>query len=163
MMNVLEKRIAELEGSEKSLKLAIVAELAYRDKRIDKLEVELAAYTTAEINDLTTWPTIERQRARIKGLEARLNYESLLTEDERTTRLQLKEENEHLRKVKDAAACIQHWHDSGEDGMVVSAEHVRKLWAALDAAREGSDGNNTKHIRRYTDNHKRTDDQAKNG
>jgi len=76
---------------------ATIAELAYRDKRIDKLEVELAAYTTAEINDPTTWPTIERQRARIKGLEARLNYESLLTEDERTTRLQLKEENERLR------------------------------------------------------------------
>lgn len=30
-----------------------------------------------------------------------------------------------------AAECIRHWHDSGKDGMVVSAEHVRNLWEAL--------------------------------
>lgn len=29
-----------------------------------------------------------------------------------------------------AARCIRHWHDRGE-GMVVSAEHVRLLWAAI--------------------------------
>ncbi len=36
--------------------------------------------------------------------------------------------------VVDAARCIQHWHDRmiGQDeGMVVSAEHVRLLWKAL--------------------------------
>ena len=38
-----------------------------------------------------------------------------------------------LEKVAEAAKCIRHWHDSGEDGMVVSASHVRDLWAALDA------------------------------
>lgn len=37
------------------------------------------------------------------------------------------------RKVVDAARRIRHWHDSGADGMVVSAEHVRLLWEALDA------------------------------
>ena len=51
---------------------------------------------------------------------------------------ELEAENERLRKVMDAASCIRHWHDSGKDGMVVSAEHVRKLWSALDdAMREG--------------------------
>lgn len=35
-------------------------------------------------------------------------------------------------KLKEAASCIRHWHDSGDDGMVVSAEHVRKLWAVLE-------------------------------
>lgn len=34
-------------------------------------------------------------------------------------------------KVVTAARCIRHWHDSGSDGMVVSAEHVRALWEAL--------------------------------
>lgn len=40
--------------------------------------------------------------------------------------------------VIDAARCIKHWHDTlynpktGEcEGMVVSACHVRTLWAAL--------------------------------
>jgi hypothetical protein len=31
-------------------------------------------------------------------------------------------EVERLRLVRDAASCIKHWHDSGEDGMVVSDE-----------------------------------------
>jgi hypothetical protein len=43
----------------------------------------------------------------------------------------LVEEIERLRAVVDAARKIHHWHDSGADGMVVSAEHVRLLWAAL--------------------------------
>ena len=30
-----------------------------------------------------------------------------------------------------AARCIRHWHDHEPDGMVVSAEHVRLLWAAI--------------------------------
>jgi hypothetical protein len=33
--------------------------------------------------------------------------------------------------VIDAASCIHHWHDRGDDGMVVSAEHVHLLWAEL--------------------------------
>jgi hypothetical protein len=37
--------------------------------------------------------------------------------------------------VIEAARCIRHWHDTGRDneGMVVSSEHVRKLWDALEA------------------------------
>jgi len=35
-------------------------------------------------------------------------------------------------RVVEASRCIRHWHDHGE-GMVVSAEHVFKLWEALDA------------------------------
>jgi len=31
-----------------------------------------------------------------------------------------------MEKVIDAAKCIRHWHDSGDD-----AEHVFKLWEAL--------------------------------
>ena len=34
-----------------------------------------------------------------------------------------------------AADCIRHWHDSGQDGMVVSASHVRDLWGATEAYR----------------------------
>jgi len=33
--------------------------------------------------------------------------------------------------VVTAARCIRHWHDSGKDGMVVSADHVRALWDVL--------------------------------
>lgn len=40
-------------------------------------------------------------------------------------------ELEKMRKIIDAARCIRHWHDREPDGMVVSAEHVRLLWAAL--------------------------------
>ena len=36
-----------------------------------------------------------------------------------------------LAELVEAAECIRHWHDSGNEGMVVSAEHVRKLWEAL--------------------------------
>ena len=36
-----------------------------------------------------------------------------------------------MSAVIDAARCIRHWHDREGGGMVVSAEHVRKLWAAL--------------------------------
>ncbi|WP_155987127.1 hypothetical protein [Thioalkalivibrio sp. ALE16] len=38
---------------------------------------------------------------------------------------------ESMQPVVEAARSIQHWHDSGEDGMVVSAEHVQALWQAL--------------------------------
>lgn len=37
-----------------------------------------------------------------------------------------------MEKVVEAARCIRHWHDTGADGMVVSASHVFALWAALD-------------------------------
>lgn len=35
--------------------------------------------------------------------------------------------------VAKAAQCIRHWHDTGRDneGMIVSAEKVRDLWAEL--------------------------------
>jgi hypothetical protein len=39
---------------------------------------------------------------------------------------------EEAAPVIEAARCIRHWHDREPDGMVVSAEHVRALWAALD-------------------------------
>ena len=38
---------------------------------------------------------------------------------------------ELMGEVVDAAKCIRHWHDSGKEGMVVSNEHVFKLWKAL--------------------------------
>lgn len=39
-----------------------------------------------------------------------------------------------LESVLAAARCIRHWHDSGPDesGMVVSSEHVRLLWTAIE-------------------------------
>lgn len=42
-----------------------------------------------------------------------------------------------LEKLTEAASCIRHWHDAMADGsgMVVSAEHVRKLWDATEQAR----------------------------
>lgn len=40
-------------------------------------------------------------------------------------------EIERLQRVVEAARCIRHWHDSDNDGMVVSGEHVRVLWQAL--------------------------------
>lgn len=48
-----------------------------------------------------------------------------------TTNKDYLEEIERLRTVVEAARCIRHWHDSGNDGMVVSGEHVRALWQAL--------------------------------
>jgi len=41
-------------------------------------------------------------------------------------------EGEAAAPVIEAARCIKHWHDREPDGMVVSAEHVRALWYALD-------------------------------
>jgi hypothetical protein len=45
-----------------------------------------------------------------------------------------------LLAVLEAARCIRHWHDTmwnaetqQTEGMVVSAEHVRLLWAAIEA------------------------------
>lgn len=43
----------------------------------------------------------------------------------------LAEEVRDLREVLKAARCIRHWHDSDNDGMVVSGEHVRNLWGVL--------------------------------
>ena len=40
-------------------------------------------------------------------------------------------ELQKMEAVIEAAKCIRHWHDRKPDGMIVSAEHVRKLWAAL--------------------------------
>jgi hypothetical protein len=40
-------------------------------------------------------------------------------------------ELQKMEAVIEAAKCIRHWHDREPDGMIVSAEHVRKLWAAL--------------------------------
>ena len=45
----------------------------------------------------------------------------------------LMEERDALRNVAEAAKCIRHWHDAPNDGMVVSGEHVRKLWEAIGA------------------------------
>lgn len=42
-----------------------------------------------------------------------------------------KAEIERMQAVVEAARCIRHWHDSDNDGMVVSGEHVRALWQAL--------------------------------
>jgi hypothetical protein len=42
-----------------------------------------------------------------------------------------KREIEAMRAVIDAARCIRHWHDSSNNGMVVSGEHVRALWQSL--------------------------------
>ena len=33
--------------------------------------------------------------------------------------------------VVDAARCIRHWHDAHDGGMIVSGEHVRKLWETI--------------------------------
>ena len=38
---------------------------------------------------------------------------------------------EDYDKLKAAASCVQHWHDTANDGMIVSGEHVRGLWAVL--------------------------------
>ena len=35
------------------------------------------------------------------------------------------------KQVAEAARCIRHWHDSGTDGMIVSASHVHALWREL--------------------------------
>ena len=40
-------------------------------------------------------------------------------------------ELQKMESVIEAAKRIRHWHDLEPDGMIVSAEHVRKLWAAL--------------------------------
>ena len=47
-----------------------------------------------------------------------------------------------LEDLLNAADCIRHWHDAMPDnsGMVVSAEHVRKLWEVKAAARAVLDG-----------------------
>jgi len=45
----------------------------------------------------------------------------------------LRNHAEQIEALVRAAECIRHWHDSGKDGMVVSAEHVHKLWEALAA------------------------------
>lgn len=46
-----------------------------------------------------------------------------------------------MQAVVNAAQCIHHWHDRDNGGMVVSAEHVQNLWAALHdlEANAGSD------------------------
>jgi len=43
--------------------------------------------------------------------------------------------NAKVAMMSEAINCINHWHDWGKDneGMVVSAEHVRKLWATYSA------------------------------
>lgn len=35
------------------------------------------------------------------------------------------------RKLRNAAEHIRHWHDTNDDGMIVSGSHVRELWKAL--------------------------------
>ncbi|WP_286694038.1 hypothetical protein [Spongiibacter sp. UBA1325] len=38
-----------------------------------------------------------------------------------------------MSKTFAKASCYPlHWHDAANDGMVVSAEHVRKLWTVLE-------------------------------
>ena len=38
---------------------------------------------------------------------------------------------DRAERIEDAAKCIRHWHDTADGGMIVSGEHVRKLWEAL--------------------------------
>jgi len=65
----------------------------------------------------------------------------LLLRQQQQRVIDLTAEIERLRKALDelvvAADCIRHWHDAMPDnsGMVVSSEHVRKLWEVRDLAR----------------------------
>jgi len=38
---------------------------------------------------------------------------------------------DRAERIEAAAQCIRHWHDTANGGMIVSGEHVRKLWEAL--------------------------------
>lgn len=42
---------------------------------------------------------------------------------------------EEYKKIRKAAECIHHWHDAHNGGMIVSGEHVRKLWQVLSETR----------------------------
>lgn len=49
--------------------------------------------------------------------------------------VKLEQKDKRVSELLDAAKKIKHWHDWGRDneGMVVSSEAVRELWAARDA------------------------------
>jgi predicted RNase H-like nuclease (RuvC/YqgF family) len=109
-----------------------------KDKRIAELENEAE---NCKNYCLKLSKTVTEQTAENEWLQAQIDESIVRGQKQRAEIERLKKgekaadkEIERLRLVLDAASCIKHWHDSGEDGMVVSAEHVRKLWSALNAA-----------------------------
>ena len=67
-------------------------------------------------------------------------HEDALVLRERNTELQTKlaESEARVLRLEEAANCINHWHDSGPDGMVVSSDHVRNLWQVLNETKSQS-------------------------
>lgn len=56
------------------------------------------------------------------------------------TDAKIKELQGQVLALREAASKIRHWHDTGSDGMIVSADSVRELWEALtDTAQAGRD------------------------
>lgn len=92
-------------------------------KEIERLRTEVESLDAEADRWMERWNTAvtERQLWQVKA-------EATLAENAR-----LREALEdHVR----AAECIRHWHDTlGDEGMVVSAEHVRLLWEATSRAR----------------------------
>ena len=99
----------------------LASALDMKDKRIAELEA-IAAEQLSRLTALTEGITEATGK---EGTTAILTHIGRLEAD-----------NAELRAVADAADCIRHWHDSANDGMVVSAEHVHKLWGALAALRQ---------------------------
>ena len=69
----------------------------------------------------------EREKKTFNLWEASTNRETRLQD----ANIALQARLDEAEKVITAARCVRHWHDSGGEGMVVSGEHVRFLWAAL--------------------------------
>lgn len=87
------------------------------DTEYDALSAKLDRILELTTHDDTYWAIEEIGRI-CDSSENRLNHPTAA-------------ELQKMEAVIEAAKCIRHWHDRDGGGMVVSAEHVRKLWAAL--------------------------------
>lgn len=79
---------------------------------------------------LEIWQGMNCFRERAEAAESRAS----------SLKAELEQVKKKLARLIEAADCIQHWHDvkvGDADGMVVSAQHVRQLWATLSEMKEG--------------------------
>lgn len=94
----------------------------------------------SDLKDLTNWEAVEREDGSIFFTAgnacsgAHIAFDVMLDDIQLAKRFCVAMNTRPtLLNVAEAASCIRHWHNTGrnDEGMVVSSEHVRKLWDAL--------------------------------
>src|SRR6185503_2962230 len=115
-------------------KASLIERIAEAEAR--QLREQLEAANASKVVNLYRQPEIDALRSQLERLQS--GFDALCTAHadlgQQAAKLEAQIERAYM-PVLEAARKIRHWHDDEKiGGMVVSAEHVRQLWAAIESA-----------------------------